>query len=276
MASASGYERNDLKMNEYVSPLQLKRSPFITNILLLGVDSEGDDSGRSDSMILVSLDFLHMKIKMSSFLRDSYVYIPCRDRFAKLNSAYAYGGAQGITDAIEYNFEVDVNHFVKVDFKMFTDIIDTLGGIDIEVTEEEKNFINKTTRYTVESGKSVHLSGSEALVYARIRKLDSDYMRTYRQRKVLNALISKAKTASFSELYNAAKSVFPLIETDMSPAEVTALCYKFGVSILGFDTSDIRVPEDDQMTTGYVGDEWVEKPDLDKCRKYLQNFIFNE
>ena len=89
---------------------------------------------------------------------------------------------------------------------MFTQIIDKLGGVDVEVTEKEAKFINRTTRYTVESGESVHLDGAKALVYCRIRKLDTDYMRTYRQRKVITALINKAKRTPLTKLVTKAST----------------------------------------------------------------------
>lgn len=273
-ALTADYTRNNLEANRYVSESALKDSPLVSNILLLGVDAENGDSGRSDSMILVSLDFVHAKIKLTSFLRDSYVYVPCRDKKAKLNSAYAYGGAQGAVDAIEYNFGVDIDHYVKVDFDMFIQIIDKLGGIDVEVTDKEASFINRTTRHTVESGKSVHLDGAKALVYARIRKLDSDYMRTQRQRKVISAIIDKCKSAGIEELYKMVNDVFPLIETDLNAGEITLMSYRGAISLLLFKLDDLRLPTDNLMTTGYVGDEWVEKPDIDGCRKTLGDFIY--
>ena len=199
-AAVSGYTRKDLDKNEYISSSQLKSSPLVTNILLLGVDGNAESSSRSDSMILVSVDFAHAKIKLTSFLRDSWVEIPSKGKKAKLNAACSYGGPQLVCDTIEYNFGVDIDHFVMVDFDMFTGIIDSLGGVEVEVTKKEANFINRTTRQNVDYGDSVRLNGDEALVYCRIRKLDSDYMRTFRQRKVITALINQAKKAGIPKL----------------------------------------------------------------------------
>lgn len=152
-------------------------------------------------MILVSVDYKHAKIKLTSFLRDSWVEIPSKGKKAKLNAACAYGGPQLLVDTIEYNFHIDIDHYVMVNFEMFTQIIDNLGGVEVEVTEKEAKFIRNTTRHKdMESGDSVLLDGAKALVYCRIRKLDSDYMRTLRQRKVITALINKATETDIQTL----------------------------------------------------------------------------
>lgn len=273
-AAASGYTRNDLEANEYISSSELKSSPLVSNILLLGVDGSADSSSRSDSMILISVDFAHIKIKLTSFLRDSWVEIPSKGKKAKLNAACSYGGPQLVVDTIEYNFGVDIDHYVMVDFDMFTQIIDNLGGVTVEVTKKEADFINDTTRQTVESGENVHLNGEEALVYCRIRKLDSDYMRTYRQRKVITALIGQARTAGISTLIETMSDVFPLIQTDMSAAEITGLAYKAGIGVLAFDIEQNRVPIDEHMSAETVNGQWVEVLDLEATKEYLQDYIY--
>lgn len=273
-AAASGYTREDLERNEYISSSELKSSPLVSNILLLGVDGSADSSSRSDSMILVSVDFAHAKIKLTSFLRDSWVEIPSKGKKAKLNAACSYGGPQLVVDTIEYNFGVDIDHFVMVDFNMFTNIIDNLGGVDVEVTKKEAEFINRTTRHTVDYGESVHLNGAEALVYCRIRKLDTDYMRTYRQRKVITALIEQAKTAGISKLIETMQDVFPLIQTDMSPGEITALAYKAGLGMLAFDIEQNRVPIDEHMSADTINGQWVEVLDIEATKEYLIEYIY--
>ena len=273
-AAASGYTRNDLETNKYISSAQLKSSPLVSNILLLGVDGSADSSSRSDSMILVSVDFAHMKIKLTSFLRDSWVEIPSKGKKGKLNSACSHGGPQLVVDTIEYNFGVDIDHYVMVDFDMFTQIIDCLGGIDIEVTEKEAKYINKTTRHTVDSGENVHLNGDEALVYCRIRKLDSDYMRTYRQRKVITALIGQAKNAGVAALIETMRNIFPLIQTDMSAAEITGLAYKAGIGVLACEIEQNRVPIDEHMKPDTRNGQWVEVLDLEATKEYLQDYIY--
>ncbi len=273
-AAASGYTREDLDSNKYISSTELKKNPLVTNILLLGVDGNADSPSRSDTMILVSLDAVHMKIKLTSFLRDSWVYIPSKERKGKLNSACTYGGPQLVVDTIEYNFGVNIDHYVMVDFKMFTGIIDCLGGIDVEVTEKEAKFINRTTRHTVDHGESVHLNGDEALVYCRIRKLDSDYMRTHRQRKVITALIGQAKKSGIDTLLSTMQEIFPMIQTDMSAAEITGLAYKGGFSLLTSKIEQNRVPTDDHMHPDTINGQWVEVVDIEATKEYLREFIY--
>lgn len=274
MALVSGYSRVNLSNNKYISNSELKSSPFVTNILLIGADASDGGNSRSDSMILVSIDYAHFKIKLTSVLRDSQVTSPVRNKQIKLNSAYSSGGAQELIDTLEYNFRVNIHHFIKVDFEMFTQLIDKLGGIDIEVTEKEARFINRTTRHTISSGDSVHLDGAKALVYARIRKLDSDYMRTFRQRKVITAIIDKMKSQPITEIVRIVTSVLPLLETDLNCFEVTGLAYKGGFAALLFKIESLRIPDDGDMTTGYLGSQWVVKPNMEACREKIKDFIY--
>lgn len=273
LALASGYSRGTLESNSYVSSSSLASSPLVTNILLIGVDGSVGSS-RSDSMILVSIDMLHFKIKLTSFLRDSWVEIPSRGSYAKLNAACTYGGAQLVVDTIEYNFGVDIAHYVLVDFDMFTQIIDKLGGVDVEVTSSESSFINRTTSCTVPAGDSVHLGGREALVYCRIRKLDSDRMRTYRQRKVISAIVKQARFAGPAKLIDTATDVFPLIETDMNALEITALAQKGIAAMLLYDIEQSRVPQDSDSSGAVKSGQDVVELDLDASRQYLYDFIY--
>ncbi|MBR2730741.1 MAG: LCP family protein [Clostridia bacterium] len=276
IAFAAGYTRKDLKRNQYVSFGSLANSPFVTNILLLGTDADAEGTTRADSMILVSLDFVHRKIKLTSFLRDCWVEIPTREKKNKLNAAYAFGGAQLQVDTLEKNFGVDIDHYVMVGFEMFTQMIDRLGGVDVEITEKEAQFINRTTRHTVDSGSSVHLDGAKALVYCRIRKLDTDYMRTYRQRKVITALIEKAKRTDPATLFATARDIIPMLTTDLSAIEITGVAYKAGLAMLGFQLAQTRVPTDDQMTVGTKNGQWVEEADLEAVQDYLHDFIYTD
>lgn len=275
-AASVDYTREDLEKNEYISSADLSSSPAVTNILFIGNDGATSSEGaRSDSMILVSVDYKHAKVKLTSFLRDSWVEIPSRENKAKLNAACAYGGPQLLVDTIEYNFHIDIDHYVMVNFEMFTQIIDNLGGVEVEVTDKEAKFIRNTTRHKdMESGDSVLLDGAKALVYCRIRKLDSDYMRTLRQRKVITALINKATSTDIQTLLDAVNKVFPLIQTDMNAAEISALALKGGFGILAFDIQQTRAPIDEHMKASTIGGQWVEVLEMDNVREYLHDFIY--
>ncbi len=279
LASSADYNQVELEKNQYISASELNSSSKVLNILFLGVDGTDESTSlRSDSMMLISIDAEHKKIKLTSFLRDCWVEIPSRGSKAKLNAAFAYGGAQLAVDTIEYNYLVDIDHYVMVNFDMFTQIIDSLGGIEVEVTQKEAEFINRTTRHTVESGESVLLNGAEALVYCRIRKLDSDYMRTYRQRKVISALINKAKDSELTELYDTVMDIFPMVQTDMSAGDLTQLFFRAGFALVTYDDIvQTQAPIEEHMEVGYTdGGQWAEFPDLPAVQNYLYEFIYTD
>ena len=259
-ASKIDYKPETHQDNVYVDSSTLMHDSKVTNILLIGVDgSSSDTSLRSDTMLMVSIDRNNKKIKLTSFLRDTWAVIPSTKSYNKLNAACSYGGAQLVMDTIEYNYNVKIDHYMLVGFDMFETIIDSVGGIDVEVTEKEAQFMRATARATreIQSGESVHMNGAQALVYCRIRKLDSDFMRTYRQRKVITALIKKAKTSNPMTLKKLADTVLPMVQTDMSPMELT-MSFVFGApKYIGYDVKSERVPHENtwksQTKEGTVG-----------------------
>jgi LCP family protein required for cell wall assembly len=183
--------------------------------------------------MIISVNKSAGKVIVTSILRDTHVDIPGECE-AKINSAYAWGGANLLIQTIEQNFGLKIDGYAVVNFNMFTELVDGLGGIDIEVTENEADYINNRHNYKsetkpdhFESGESVHLNGYQTLWYARIRKLDSDFMRTYRQRKVITAIAENIKnellTGNIFGLISTAKDVAPNIETSLSSAEFTSL-----------------------------------------------------
>jgi LCP family protein required for cell wall assembly len=168
----------------------------VMNILLLGTDDyQSNDVGRSDSMMLVSVDTRHKKLKVTSLMRDLYVAIPGYGS-NKLNAAYSLPGgkekgAHEVVSTVEANFGVDINRFVIVDFTAFPKIIDSLGGVEIELSKETnssgENEADLINTYSGDS-KKVHtgvnnLTGLQARYYSRIRAIGDDYERTERQRK---------------------------------------------------------------------------------------------
>lgn len=229
---------NEKSENRYVNSTDLKSSPDVTNILLLGVDaraSEKSNASRSDTMMLVSIDGAHSCIKMVSFLRDSWVYIPCKDTYQRLNAACSYGGYSAVADTIEYNFGVKIDGYVVADFEMFKVMIDRLGGVKIDVTEEEaKEVTGHPMRYgnvELEAGKH-KLTGEQALAYCRIRKIDTDWVRTERQRTVMEAVLKKAATHPVSDLKMLSK-IAPFIDTDLSKSEIMSLAFKIIGNVSG-------------------------------------------
>lgn len=277
LMSKVDYNQVDLAENQYVSQGELYGSKDVTNILFMGIDDDENGNSRSDSMMLISIDKKHNKIKLTSFLRDSWVDLPMKGKKAKLNAAYAANGVQGTVDTIEYNFGVDIDHYVMVDFEMFTKIIDAVGGVEVEVTEKEAKFIRNTTRYkNMQSGEKVRLGGAEALVYCRIRKLDTDYMRTYRQRKVISALMEQAKQTDIKALIDVMFEIFPLIQTDLDKGELISVGIKGGYGLLSYEIEQTRVPIQEHMKESTINGQWVEVLDMDKVRKYLYDFIYTD
>ena len=217
-----------LNENMFINAADLTQYPDQINVLLIGIDArDGETDSRSDTMMLVTLDNANKEIKLTSFLRDSYVEIAGRDSWSKLNSAYFRGGVQMLSDTLELNFKVDIQYYALVDFEIFITIVDELGGINVDVTEKESYYTYHSgdvkVPVRIEAGEDILLNGEEALWYSRIRYLDSDFQRTQRQRKVITAIVEKASTKNPTELYSLAEKVIPLIKTNMSSNQIMGL-----------------------------------------------------
>lgn len=261
----------------------LYTSKNVINVLLIGLDSDDalERGGRADSMILVSLNKKTEKINMTSFFRDSWTYINDggKDRYNKMNSSYYSGGPDGLIDTIEKNFKIDIDYYVAVDFTSFVDIINALGGLTVEVQEYEANYINRTTVHTIEHGPAVTLDGYEALVFARIRKSDSDsdVSRTRRQRLVIQSLIESAKGASLSQLNEALNTLFKHVKTDLTQMQI--LSYATQALTKGWMNYEIvqhTLSDEDVFTTGYVGDSSVVFMDFPLAAQRVQMALYDD
>lgn len=249
----------------------LARSDDIKNILLIGLDKESDGISRSDTMMLLSIDKKSKTLKLTSFLRDTWVDIP--DYYStKLNASYAFGGPQLTVDTIESNFKIDIDHFVLVNFEMFEKIIDSLGGVTVDITEREAEFLTKNTRVKVSAGKN-KLSGEEALVYSRIRKLDSDFYRTSRQRKVISSIIEKAKKTNPLTLVSMLSEIMPLITTDIEAFELTQLAFS-ALKYINYEIEQLQVPADDAYSSQMISGQSALVPDMDKNIDNIYEFIY--
>lgn len=248
---------------------------YVYNILLIGVDDrkEGQTS-RSDTMILLSIDKQNKQLKMLSFMRDTYVSIPGHGN-AKMNAACTYGGPQLVMETIEANFGIKVDNYMLVDFNAFKDIVDNLGGVTVEVEQREAEYINKTSRQKIDYGKEVKLNGEEALVYVRIRYLDSDFYRTKRQRKVISAIIESAKKTNPVDLIKTVEGIMPYIETDMSPAQLTILA-ESALFYIGYDMVQGRVPFDGAYSNKTINGQAVLYIDLEKTRELVHKFVYEK
>lgn len=275
-----------LKANAYIADSELLHADYLKNILLIGVDArEGEDAEktRSDTMMLVTIDTRNNQIKLTSFLRDMYLEIPGY-REDKLNAAQSRGGTQLLVDTLEYNFKIRIDNYMFVSFEMFTTIIDKLGGIDVEITEKEAKYINSKDHMSRDdgfafpeplSGGMQHFTGAQALWYSRIRYLDSDFMRTARQRKVISALVRKATQQSPAELFELVGEVMPLVRTDLTEDEIMNLGLH-ALSYLQYDIVQQQIPAQDAYKSGTRRSQSVLLPDMEKNRSVLKTFVFEK
>ena len=273
------YERGDLLSD-----------PYVLNIMLFGADQYGNE-GLSDSMILLSIDNRHEKIKMTSFLRDTYISIPGHWS-SKLNAAYAYGGAELSIATIESNYGIRVDRYAIVNFETFKEIVDIMGGVDIELTQDEIYYINDQI---TQNGQSeylpwdtqegiVHLNGQQALWYSRNRGgyvngteySGSDWDRVERQRKFLNAVIDDMSGASLTELVDIVNAVGPNVTTNIKNSELTSLVAG-APNYLKYKVEQVSIPTDG--TWGYGFNEAgsvILVNDWDRARYDLAKFIYED
>lgn len=248
-----------------VNTSELLRNSKVLNMMLFGEDNKGDDDhGRTDTMIMLSIDNVHKKLKLTSFQRDTYVYIPGHG-YDKINASYTYGGAALSIQTIEANFGIKIDRYAVVDFDSFIDIIDTLGGVEMEVTQDEIDYINyqmykndqsdgNRTTITAQPGL-VKLTGQEALWYARNRGLTKgedgneiglsgdDWDRTSRQRKLLTKMVTDLKGADLAKIISIVNMVGPKITTNLKKDEITGLVSN-ALTYINYDIEQSYVPKE--------------------------------
>lgn len=226
----------------------------IINILLLGQDRRGGTrNSLTDVMMLCSIDKENRTLTMTSFLRDMYLKIPGYFRSDKLNVAYPAGGFKMIDDALEVNFGVKVDGNIEVDFSQFAKIIDLLGGVDIELTGAEAAYMN-SSGYFVRTGIN-HLNGDEALLYSRIRYIDSDFYRTNRQRNVVTAILNQFRNASLGQITDTLVGVLGMITTDMTDAEIMSYAMEFAPLLKDLKIRSQHIPAEGTYYYGDVKDQ---------------------
>lgn len=236
----------------------------LLNILLVGQDRRpGEGRQRSDTMIVCSINAKTKKISMISFLRDLYVQIPGHSD-NRLNAAYVFGGFPLLKDTLKTNFGITVDGCFEVDFNGFTALIDEINGVDISLTAAEARVVGGGT---VEGEN--HLNGELALRYARIRKIDSDFQRTNRQRKVLLACYEKVKRSSLKDMLSLLDQSLPYLTTDMSNTQIYAIMTKL-FSLFGkVEINTYHIPPDGTYTNVYIRGMAVLYPDLKAIRDIL-------
>ena len=226
----------------------------IVNILLLGQDRRGGTrNSLTDVMMLCSINKETKTLTMTSFLRDLYLKIPGHRRNDKLNVAYPVGGFDMINATLEVNFGVKVDGNIEVDFSQFAEIIDLLGGVDIELTGAEASHLN-ASGFWVKSGVN-HLNGDEALAYARIRAIDSDFQRTNRQRNVITAVVNQFRNASLGQLTDILTAALGMVTTNMTDAEIMKYAVELAPLLADLQVVSQHIPVEGTYYFGDVKDQ---------------------
>lgn len=271
------YEKGEKHENKFIEASSLLSSDKVKNILVIGVDSRKEDvNTRSDTMMLVSLNSAKKEIILTSFMRDLYVTIP-KNGHNRLNSANVFGGPQLLMDTIEVNYKIDIDNYMLVTFDVFRKLVDGIGGVYADITQEEADYMHGSyvNLPHIKSGKDIHLNGKEALWYCRIRKIDSDFHRTERQKEIVKSIISQVLKTSPVKLYGLAQEMASLIKTDLNKDEILLFARFIPNFYMGFDIKSITVPADD---TWYYASRYgmsVIVADEDKNADYLKSEIYD-
>lgn len=244
----------------------------IINILLIGQDARpGEGRQRSDSMILCSVNTEKKTLVMTSFLRDTYVTIPSWNGkdYAdnRLNVCYVFGGMEMLDECLKNNFGVVVDYNIAVNFSGFEDVIDLMGGVPMYLTSREALYISGA------SEGNNWLNGEQALSYARLREIDSDFGRTNRQRKVLLSLLDQAKSMSLDKMLKLVEGVIPLVTTDMTNSEITSLAADILPILSELEVTTQYIPAEGTYKSAMVRGMSVLIPDIEANRQLLIDTI---
>ena len=261
----------------------------VVNILLIGNDSrKNGEDGRSDAMILLSVSSKTKKIYMTSLLRDMYVDIPGHDG-NRLNAAYSYGGPELLMETIRQNFGLPVNRYMLVNFGAFVNLVDEVGGIDLELSNDEVIWVNN---YLVEyniltenpqgtfeldpnlSGM-VHLNGPQALAYTRNRFLGTDFGRTERQRKVLTAVIGKLPSAALTNMGGLIDGLMPNLTTNLTRGECFRLSLMAG-KLISYEIVSDSIPQPGTYKDVTIRKMQVLEVDFEENIRYLKEKLYGE
>lgn len=256
----------------------------IKNIALFGIDS-ADGVGRSDSMMIATVDPVHDKLKITSLMRDSYVNIDGYG-YDKLNHAYAFGGPELSIKTINQTFGLNIEDFVAVDFASLPKIIDILGGIELDITYDELQYINgyiddinsKDGTYSphISYAGPQHVDGVQALAYSRIRyTAGGDYERTRRHRTVLEQLFNKALTVSLTQYTTIINQILPYVKTNLGATDILSLAIKV-VTMGGGTLEQDRFPRDGYCWGENINDIYYLGFDEATTKQQMMDYIFDD
>ena len=278
-------DKDDIGITEEIEEKLSQYSDSIINIALFGVDAVDGEAGRSDSIMIATIDTVHKKLKLTSIMRDSYVAIDGHGN-DKLNHAYAFGGPQLAIKTLNENFDLNIEDFAAVNFETLPKIIDKLGGIELDIDEEELEYvngyiahlnnINGTSEPAIESTGVQHVSGTQALAYCRIRYTSGgDYKRTERHREVLTKIFEKIETLPVTSYPSLLLDILPMVNTSLTYNEILDL----GTEVLKLGDSSMeleRFPLDDYCEGEMIGGIYYLTFDKATTVDQLHSYIFED
>ena len=215
---------------------------------------------------------------MTSLMRDMYLQIPGHQK-NKLNASFTFGGGELLLKTIYSNFGMRIDQYVCVDYEVFASVVDSLGGVEIDIEEMELEQFNKYVRggkknRITEAGR-YHLNGQQALSYCRIRKVGSDTARTARQRRVLREIMRKCRSLSPFQAQRVLGVVAPFVTTNMTRDEMVSLLME-GLQCLDYETMGLRIPVDGTWKDKKTDRSWYVVVDLNQNARYLNKFIYGD
>lgn len=257
----------------------------VINIALFGLDRRSkEEASRSDAIIVASIDNKYKKIKLSSIMRDTYVEVPGYG-MTKITHAYAYGGPQLAIKALNLNFNMDIKDYVAVDFFSLEKIIDSLGGVVIDIKGEEIPEINSNmldVAYTekekvpiVTKAGKVNLNGIQAVAYSRIRYIGNDFERTDRQRKVLMEMLNKIQAEGVTKYPSIVNALVPYVETSISNGDMLSI----GANVLAWGSKSIeqeRFPVDGYWHDSMIDGVYYLSVDLKATTDQIHKYIYED
>ncbi|MCC8136586.1 MAG: LCP family protein [Clostridiales bacterium] len=241
--------------DEDAGTVSLPGGEDVYSILLIGSDRREDNwNGNSDVMIVMTVNTNTHKIILTSYMRDLYADIPGYG-VHKLNYAYAAGGADTLIETLEDNYEIEIDNYAEVDFDTMAEIVDLLGGVDVELNEDEVEYLNQELEVAQEQSDEedadtvYHLTGAQAVSYMRIRYVgNADYERTQRQRNVLTEIFENAKEMSAAELTQLAQEILKMTDHNISALDMITLLGSLS-DLTEYELVENRVPYDGLFTS---------------------------
>lgn len=278
---------SELSAGEIAVNSDLPDANQVQNIALFGLDSRSDnDVGRSDAIIILSIDRVHNKIKLTSIARDTYVAIDGRKN-DKLTHAWAYGKAKLAVKTLNQNFNMNITDYAYINFFEFTKLIDYLGGVMIDVDSSELDIMNNYYgpelrrlgfNYTNASAGYVRLNGVQALAYSRNRYTGSDVDRGNRQKEVLEAMFAQVKDTSLTKFPSLINQVLEMVHTTLANDELMSIAQWVMTSSPTFEQFGLPTAECNAKSgkDAYIDGVWYYIYDLDIATELLHSFIYEE